>query len=79
MDEEKEKNKQELTEGMKEELRHWRMWLGLDPDKKPQLTEEQEKVAEGFLEYIRQEQQRIRAERRRREQEAQSQDPESRE
>ena len=60
-------------------LRHWRIWLGLDPDKKPQLTEEQEKVAEGFLEYIRQEQQRIREERRHREQEAQQQTPEPRE
>ena len=69
---------EEERQACQQMLRHWRMWLGLDPDKKPQLTEEQEKVAEGFLEYIRQEQQRIRAERRRREQEAQSQDPEPR-
>lgn len=77
MDEKKENNEQELTEGLKQELRHWKMWLGLDPDEEIHLTEEEEKIKQGFLEFTMKEQQRIREERRRREAEAQEQEPES--
>ena len=73
MDEQKDR---QLTEAEKEGLRHWKIWLGLDPDEEIHLTEDEEKAAEGFREYIRQEQQRIREERRRREAEAQEKEPE---
>ena len=80
MDEEKDRQlTEEEKKWVREGLREWRMWLGLDPDEEIHLTEEEEKIKQGFLEFTMKEKQRIREERRRREQEAQSQDPESRE
>ena len=70
---------EEERQACQQMLRRWRMWLGLDPDEEIHLTEEEEKIKQGFLEFTMKEKQRIREERRRREQEAQSQDPESRE